>query len=272
MDPIVRAQDLALLQTASLFDLSTAEGGRASNAWLVDLFTRLVVAVRPKLVLELGAREATFSRSMRAALPEAEVHAFEANPYNYRRFSPKASAAGVEYHYQAIGEVVGPATFKVCTRKRGQEVSLTRGGNSLRVRAGGFEYEDASVQMTTVDRFVEQLDLVGETTAMWIDLEGCAYEALTGAERALRSTATLMVEVENAPIWEGQRLSGDVHALLHRAGFVAVARDFEYGAQYNVVFVNAEVYETYDVRAALVSAFSTPPLTSRSSPLISSGT
>ena len=118
------------------------------------------------------------------------------------------------------------------------------------------EYEDVSVEMTTVDHFAEQTGLLGKNIAMWIDLEGCAYEALTGATQALKTTSAIMVEVEDKPYWNGQKTSADVHNLLAEAGFIAVGRDFEYDGQYNVVFISSAAYETSWGRLALARGYS----------------
>ena len=45
-----------------------------------------------------------------------------------------------------------------------------------------------------------------------------------------------MVEVEDEPFWEGQKLAPEVAALLMAAGLAPVARDHEYGRQYNVIY------------------------------------
>ena len=255
-DLVARAYDLALLQTAANYDLNVTEERKASNLWLVDLYGRLVQAIRPRLVLELGAFSAAFSRSQRAGLPESQFHAFEANPYNYQRFRPLVEEAGVHYHHRAIGETVGACTFKLARKRAGQDLQPTKGNNSLRTKPLDIEYEDISVKMTTVDHFVRKQGLADLTTAMWIDLEGCAYEALGAAARTLRNTRLILIELEDQPFWIGQKLSADVRGLLAAAGFVPLARDFEYRGQYNMIFVALETYDHPEVRAILANSLS----------------
>ena len=91
--------DLALLRTAALFDLSTAEGRKESVSRLRALFYRLHEIAQPRTVFEIGAKEATFSRTVRQLLPEARVIAFEANPFvfNKQRKASDPTNDGVDY-------------------------------------------------------------------------------------------------------------------------------------------------------------------------------
>ena len=61
--------DLALLRTASLYDLSTPEGCKESVTRLRNLFYKLHQVLEPRSVLEIGAKEATFSRTIKKLLP-----------------------------------------------------------------------------------------------------------------------------------------------------------------------------------------------------------
>ena len=256
LDLVARAYDLALLQTAANYDLSVLDERKASNQWLVDLYGRLVQAIKPALVLELGAFSAAFSRSQRANLPEAQFHAFEANPHNYQRFRQMVEEAGVNYHHRAIGETVGACTFKLARRKDGQDLKPTKGNNSLRTKPLDIEYEDVSVKMTTVDHFVRKQGLVELPTAMWIDLEGCAYEALVAAALTLQYTRLILIELEDRPFWIGEKLAADVRNLLAGAGFVPLARDFEFSGQYNMIFATPETCERAEVRAIMEDSLS----------------
>jgi FkbM family methyltransferase len=261
LDLIVHAFDLALLQSAARHDLSSQEARYETARALAGLFEALVIrAVNPRVTLELGAHAARFSRAVRAALPKVQVHAFEANPYTHARFLPEVQAAGVLYHQLALGEEVGDAVFKVARRRGGEELGPTRGSNSLRTKALDIEYEDAPVRMTTVDAFVDAQGLAGQPTALWIDVEGCAFEVLTGARRTLEDVLLLMVEVEDRQFWIDQKTAPKVKRLLFQSGFIPVARDFEFKSQYNMIFMRPALYERHPVRQVLELGFAgTPP-------------
>ncbi len=254
MDPVVRSYDLAMLHTASLFDLTTRDGRRQSNAWLAAVSSKNVAA-GPEVVLELGAFKAEFSARARAALPDAEVHAFEANPYNIAEFSERVTRAGVQYHHLAIGDAVGDTVFNLARREAGVEVGPTRRNNSLKTKPLDIEYEEVRVPVVTVDHFLAERGLGGRPTAMWIDLEGCGYEGLVGAAGTLGSTRLLLIEVEDRPFWNGQKLAGDVMRHLVGAGFMPLARDFQSKGQYNLIFARPELLDEPAVRQALAMGF-----------------
>jgi FkbM family methyltransferase len=249
---ILQAFDLALLQTASRFDLASQDERNRSARWLAEMYVRLVTRVlKPEVVLELGAHSAWFSRVVRKKLPEAAIHALEANPYNVQRFSGPAIAEGVAYHHLAVGDEVKDCVFKITRSKDGVAVNPGRGSNSLRTKPADIEYEDAAVSMVTVDHFLQSQGLAGRNCALWIDVEGCAFEVIAGARTALENTLALMVEVEDREFWTGQKTAGEVKRALFAAGMIPVARDFEFKGQYNMVFVRPDVFERWDVREFL---------------------
>jgi FkbM family methyltransferase len=256
LDFIVNAYDLALLQSAARHDLSSQEARFKTAQLLAGLFEALVVrAVRPQATLELGAHAARFSRAVKTEMPDLVAHALEANPYTYKRFRPAAEADGVGYHHLAAGDVIQDCAFKVARRSGGEDLKLTRGSNSLRTKAADIEYEDAAVSMVTADHFVAEHGLAGLSKALWIDVEGCAFEVLSGAARTLEDTLLLMVEVEDREFWIGQKTSGAVKRLLFQAGFIPVARDFEFKSQYNLIFMRPEVFEQDLTRQLLERSF-----------------
>lgn len=255
IDLLARSYDLAMLQTAALFDLSSKAGLKRSHAWLAALFQEMTRACEPEVVLELGAFQAEFSVAARAQLPRAEIHAFEANPYNIARYGKRLRRGGVDYHHLAVGDAVGMATFNVVRREAGQEADPVRGNNSLRTKPVDAEYEAVEVPMVTIDHFLGERGLAGRPVVMWIDLEGCAFEALTGAAAALAHTRLIFIEVEDTPLWTGQKLSGEVMRHLVGAGFMPLARDFQSKRQYNLIFGRPEILDRAPVRQALIAAF-----------------
>ena len=206
---------------------------------LQETFLDLVTELQPEAVLEMGAKEAEFSRACRRRLPDAEIHAFEANPLIYARHREAIEAEGVRLHHMAVAETSGPIRFLISTEIEGRPISPKSGGHSLKSRNGRVAVREEAVQGTSVDDFCAAQGLIGRPCAMWIDLEGCAYEALMGAGRMLASTLAILVEVETKAIWTGQRLAGEVDGLLRQRGFEAVAKDQEFPRQYNVVYRRA---------------------------------
>ena len=209
-------------------------------AELAERFMQVVRVAQPQVVLDVGAWDGRLARACVAAAPDAAVHAFEANPYVYAKKSPKLAGTGVDYHHLAVGAEVGEATFSVVRHFKGKDASPKSGSNSMRRRLlHNVEYEDFQVPMTTIDAFAAEHDLLGRSCALWMDLEGCAFEGLTGARRMLETTLVVMVEVEARQLWVGQKTADDVEALLNSLAFTQIGRDEQFGDQYNVLFARA---------------------------------
>jgi hypothetical protein len=79
--------------------------------------------------------------------------------------------------------------------------------------------------------------------ALWVDTEGMAFEAISGAAGVLGRTVLIHVEVETLPcIGANQRLFSDVEGVLVDAGFALLATDQSVTMpQFNALFVRADV-------------------------------
>lgn len=71
---------------------------------------------------------------------------------------------------------------------------------------------------TSIDDAVRE-GVCGPPDFIKLDIHSSEYEALEGADRALRTATGLLVETWHSPVHSGQRLHGDVEQLLNRSGF-----------------------------------------------------
>ena len=223
--------------------------GRANSAALVaNYFHELVAQIDPALFVEAGAYRADASCKVRADHPACRVVAFEANPYNYRRYAEELDFAslGVEFLNLAVTEANGPVTFHLRTRQDGEDLRRVTGNSSLLRRQGtDTEYEEITVQGVSLDEYFA--DSTASPVCMWIDVEGASGAVLRGARQLLERTELVLIEVEEKFQWEHQWRSLDVIEFFLDAGFVPLTRDAEYNQQYNILFVRNDVYERPDV-------------------------
>ena len=218
------------------------QGAKPSAALLDKIFFSLVTQYRPcDWFVEAGAFEAKASQTVKLALPNCKVYAFEANPDNYAHF--RETVSNINYIQQAISDHVGTTIFKQqATGANGLIFPKVRGNNSTRSRTLDIEtqYNDIAVSCTTLDHaFADQI-LATDNIALWIDLEGTAYEALSAATQILKQTSFVKVEVEDRRYWQNQKLSQDVIKLMNDNNMIPLIRDFEMVsvAQYNILFCN----------------------------------
>jgi FkbM family methyltransferase len=222
-----------------------SQGAKPSAVLLDKLFFSLITQYHPcDWFIEAGAFEANASQTVKSALPDCKVYAFEANPDNYAHFQKTLS--NINYVQQAISDQAGTIVFKQqATGANGLIFPKVRGNNSTRSRTLDKEtqYTDIAVSCTTLDHaFADQI-LDTDSIALWVDLEGTAYEALSSAIQILKQTSFVKVEVEDRQYWQNQKLSQDIVDLMANNNMIPLIRDFEMVSvvQYNILFCNKDL-------------------------------
>jgi len=189
--------------------------------------------------------DGTEALRFRAALPTADIHAFEPHPGNFQRMTenPALSRDGISLVPLAVTDHDGTADFFVA----GESYSpgpQWRGMSSLHKRSMRPELlKCIPVKTTRLDHYMAGKMPREPRLALWIDVEGKAYEALEGAVQLLQHVHLIHAEVESSPcIAESQKYHSDVRALLHSAGFVQLATDGPASyPQFNALFVRKEL-------------------------------
>lgn len=255
VEEIVRGYELQMLSTAANFRLWDEGGRNRSAVALAELFFGLTKTIKPHTFIEAGAKTADTSLRVRSLCPDANIYAFEANPYNHQRYSASQpfSENHVEYLHKAISNMDGTITFNLRKTVAGQEVSPYTGQNSLLKRAGNSTtYEEVTVPCVRLD---SQFPDAPRNT-IWIDVEGATSGVIEGGQSLLRKTQAAIVEMSDKQHWKGEWLSTKVITELYNIGLIPVARDFEYTSQYNVVFVHKDILHNPLVRHELTYFFS----------------
>jgi len=208
------------------------------NRRVLRAFQEIVLHAGARLTLEVGAFEAGFSRWARENLPDAEVIAFEANPFVHARWKDEVLAAGVDYRNLAVGPESGPITLNVPRDFDGFDFAMVNQMASLSSNLRTEHTEPVEVDCVRLDDVVHPDD---RPIAVWIDVEGATEVVLAGSEKTLRRASAVYIEVENTTIWDGQWLDVDVLRWFGEIGMVPVLRDLQRPFQYNLVFVSAEL-------------------------------
>jgi FkbM family methyltransferase len=214
------------------------------------LFLALLPALDIDTVCDVGSMNGADALAFRRAVPRARVLAFEPNPHNVRLMEndSRLREHGIELMPFAACEQDGVAAFHLVKtdyalphHRRGMSSLLERDDRSLRDST-------ASVATVRLDRCLAAA--APHRMALWIDVEGKAFEALEGARGILSQVMLLHVEVETLPcIAAGQKLYPQIRALLESEGFVELATDRAPQAeQLNVLFVRREMTHTERLR------------------------
>lgn len=204
----------------------------------------LLWLLKPDVVLDVGSMDGSDSKRFRNLLPDAEIVAFEGNPYNYRamRDDPEIAGRRIRVVNNLVSDSPGPRSFFV-QRPLPDAGAFNRGVSSLtRREQDGASVEEVRLDAVRIDGFLarEYPDATG--VALWIDVEGHAYSVLEGIGGAARRVRLVHVEVETSEIWPGQKLEPEVLRLAALNGLVPVARSNGV-MQRDFVLVSRDWYE-----------------------------
>jgi FkbM family methyltransferase len=236
-------QDLFLLGMASNYNLELKSERARSVKDLENLFFRIVVDLAPDLFIEAGAKDASISYKIRNYLPNASIIAFEANPYNFKKYydQKRNESLRIQYIHSALSEKNGSVSFNV--REVNGIPSADGQGSIMKSDAVS---KPVIVKSTRLDNFV-LYDSFAQC-AIWMDVEGANESVLKGSSGILSKVQALFIEVEDRQFWSGQWLSRDVVDFLHKFNLIPVARDFQSRYQYNILFISKKLMQRDRIR------------------------
>lgn len=206
------------------------------------LFTRLVRAIGISTICDVGSMNGAEALRFHRAAPTSRIYALEPNPSNYRlmRANPALQQCAIELLPLAASDCDGESDLFLVDADYSRQ-DATCGLSSLYARTGLMHPSTAAVRVRTtrLDSLLAGECGSGARLALWIDVEGKAYEVIEGMRGVAGSVQLLHVEVETeACIAAGQRLYPDVRALLRRLGFAELATDLHpTRTQFNALFV-----------------------------------
>lgn len=201
---------------------------RRNSARIVDnLFFKLSRVLKVRTLLECGAHEATASRRFLEGGGNRSI-AIEANPEIFKIQTAKSAAYGVEILNIGLADKPGHMTFNIPEKNLAAASFLSKGKAS----------DTCKIETTTIDLLIESQAITGRL-ALWVDVEGFSYQVLSGATETLEAsdTCVLVVEMEDAQLWQGQKTMSDVGPIIEGYGFVPVLCDIQFVDQFNVVYI-----------------------------------
>jgi len=191
----------------------------------------------PKIILEIGSRDAIQSIEFSKLFPKAKIYAFECYPPCIRTcIKNTKSFKNIEIIQKAIFNKNDEISFYPLSKNIGS-------GSVLKVNDDSpIHYlspiKKITVEATRIDTWakekgIKKIDLV------WIDLQGAEYEAFEGMGEYLQNIQAIYTEVENKELYTGQKLMKDVSRLLNENGlsflkYTQISRDL-WG---NAIYIN----------------------------------
>jgi FkbM family methyltransferase len=217
------------------------------------LFSELLPVLEIDTVCDVGSMNGADALQFRRVLPDARVHAFEANPVNAQEMIENAQlrAQRIEVVPFAVTNFDGTGVFHLV---KTDGSNANRRGMSSLLKRNDARLHDRTIETRTVrlDSYLAPEPGARRRLALWVDVEGKACEAIEGARGLFDELLIVHVEVETAPcISTAQKLYPDLKRTLLAAGFTERATDQPaHFDQFNALFVRAALPLRQGLRVA----------------------
>ena len=181
-----------------------------------ELFNTLVKLNKPKLILDIGSRDASQSKIFRNLLSDSKIIAIEPHPILFGIMKNDRSIKNLEIDIEnfAISNTKGFLPFYINDTK-----SLN---GSL--RSNGNDFSKINIPVTTIDDLLEKNNFA--SCGMWIDAEGLGYEVLEGSSETLSFVNFLQIEFETKPLFQKQKTKDDIFNFLKAKGFSCISINY----------------------------------------------
>ncbi len=229
-------------------------------------FHALLWLLDPDVVLDVGSMDGSDSKKFKKLTRNAVVIAFEANPDNYQAMcvDDELQRLGIRVVQRLVSNLAGNRSFFV-QRPINTTKEFNRGTSSaMRSSGQNMETEEVHLDAVRIDSFLMQEYPEMKSSALWIDVEGYAYEVLLGIRDVQDRVNLIHVEVETKEIWPEQKVESDVLALAKSMGFILVARGAN-AVQRDLILIRESWYNANrrKISALLYLSKWTGPLLSR---------
>jgi len=197
---------------------------------MTNYFLTIAKKLNANTSIEVGAHSAEFSKSIIEIHKFSHVHAFEANPYVFKKFvtdMPKE----IKYLNLAIANLDGSVDFHFKNLK-----TLTGESSSILKRNS---YSDLNHLVSVKSAKLDTLFPKKPTNILWIDVEGANKEVLMGGVKLLCNTEAIFIELEHIQIWKNQWTSRNVHQFLVSNGFSLILINLQGPHQSNAIYLKS---------------------------------
>jgi FkbM family methyltransferase len=193
---------LSRLGNVDLLKLSYQEMGllKYENSYVSGehylIFTalrRLVTNRRPTL-FDVGANRGDYSRELRSAFPEAEIYAFEPNPYTFELLRATLSSAKDHTFCLGLGSAAGTETIYTYDNAL-DSVHATVCRDVFNDVHHASNIAAVDIQLTTIDQFCKGAG-IKHIDVLKIDTEGYELHVLRGAARMLNEDRVDVIQFE----------------------------------------------------------------------------
>ena len=169
-------------------------------------------------ILDIGANEGVFVRSMRKRFPHARIISFEPLRDCYETLiSVMAGDTNFEAHHTALGEHPGQTVIHRSASHPSSSL-LPMDALHKELYPGSAEHQDETITVERLDTVLGNVDLK-KPILVKIDVQGFEANVIRGGSAVLSKADIVLVENSFVTLYEGQALFGEIHDLLTKLGF-----------------------------------------------------
>ena len=162
----------------------------------------------PKVIFEIGAREAADSIKLKKTFPLSSVYAFEAHPVCYQKHKDNVLAHGIKYYNFGMWSSEKELIFY----DKGSDTGIS----SFRNRGDRYGLNKFSIITKTPHGFCKSNN-INQIDILKLDVEGCSYEVLLGFGKYLEKINLMHIETEQQQHFSGQHVEDEVFSLLEKS-------------------------------------------------------
>lgn len=170
----------------------------------------------PKIILDIGSRDAIQSIELSKIYPKTKIYAFECNPQcikmcirNIKKYKNIEIVPYAVFNknekmkFYPVQELIGASSLLKLDKEYSQKLKISQ--------------KEITVDAIRIDTWaktkgIKKIDLV------WIDLQGTEYEAFESMGELLSNVQAIYTEVEVKELYINQKLLKDVTKLLNENG------------------------------------------------------
>ena len=191
------------------------------------LFIQSIRACESNLILEIGCLDGKDTLIFRKEFPKASIISFEANPYNFKKLADAGhlDKENIELFNLAASDRNDLLNFFIY-----QSPKVKRDGiASLKRRKNLQPLEEVEVEAIMLQDFLENKGINPLKAAIWIDVEGAAYEVIQGLGPIIKQLGVIHVELELVSLYKDLHMFKEVNDYLKNNGFVCIGKQLHQG-------------------------------------------
>lgn len=169
-------------------------------------------------VLDIGANDGQFTKTILALLPSANIYSFEPLPDCFEKLQEFANKhSSVKVFNAGLGDESGVISFE---RNDYSPSSSFLKINDTHKQAFTFTEKSSivEVKIERLDDIATGLNL-GNSLFIKIDVQGYEDKVLKGGEVTIKNAKIIIVETSFVPLYESQPLFDDVYSIFKEWGF-----------------------------------------------------